>query len=70
MFDRLAFVLAPLTVLCIAGAVVIAGMAMGYYAWPLYLVAGLVGLACGLPTAYWSSKRIKRKDPNWPRHRS
>ena len=68
MFDRLAAYLTPLWVLCIAGAVVVAGLALNLTGWPLFLAAGLIGLA-GVPLAVWNARRIRKGDPNWPANR-
>ena len=68
MFDRLAAYIASMSIMSIAGVVIIAGLAMGYVEWPLFLVAALVGLL-GLPLAIYMSRLIRRNDPEWPEDR-
>lgn len=68
MFDRLAACLMPLWVLCIAGAVIVVGLVLKLEGWPLFAGAGLIGLA-GIPLAVWTSRRIRKGDPNWPARR-
>lgn len=58
-------VLIPLWALCIAGAVVIAFLAMGWYSWAAFALAGLVGLAIGVPVGIWNTKKVRRDDPQW-----
>ena len=58
-------VLTPLWALCIAGAFVTAFLAMGWYSWAAFSLAGLVGLAIGVPVGIWNTKKVRRDDPWW-----
>lgn len=51
MVPYLRLLLVHLWVACIAGAVVVAGLAMGYVGTQTFLWAALVGLAIGVPAA-------------------
>lgn len=68
--DRLAIVLAVISGLCIAGAALIAALALGFYTWISIAVCVAVGAVLAWPTGRLISRRIKREDPNWnPRHK-
>jgi len=69
MIDRLALWLTPLSTLCVAGAVVIAGLSFGWHGVWLYVVAGLLGLAAGVPTALFAAKAMKKPRPDWEERR-
>lgn len=60
---RLLFI--PLWALCVAGVVVIAGLALGLFTWVTFVVAGVVGLIVGIPAGLWNTKRVRRDDPDW-----
>ena len=63
--DRLAIFLAAISGSSIAGALVIACFAMGYYSIWAILVSCLIGLAMAYPVGHFISRRIKRRDPEW-----
>jgi predicted Abi (CAAX) family protease len=46
----------------LAGAVVIAGLAAGFYSWHTFAIAGVIGLIIGVPAglANWAYLRPKR----------
>ncbi|MBL6427029.1 MAG: hypothetical protein HOY44_05840 [Maritimibacter sp.] len=60
---RLLFI--PLWALCVAGVVVIAGLALGLFTWVTFVVAGVVGLIVGIPAGLWDTKKVRRDDPDW-----
>lgn len=60
---RLLFI--PLWALCVAGVVVIAGLALGLFTWATFVVAGVVGLVVGIPAGLWNTKKVRRDDPDW-----
>lgn len=63
--DRLALYMAMLTGSSIAGAVVIAGLSLGYYSVWTIVIAGIAGALLAWPTGYVISRWIKRDDPDW-----
>ena len=63
--DRLALYLAMLSGSSIAGAVVIAGLSLGYYSVWTIVIAGIAGALMAWPTGYSISRRIKHHDPDW-----
>jgi len=64
--DRLKYVLYIAGVFpLLAGGLVTAVLALGYYSLPAILLAGGVGLILALPLSYLISRRIKREDPNF-----
>lgn len=68
MKTRLSWFTTTLSVACVAGAALIAALALGYYTWPAFALSAAIGLIVGWPLGVWASKRIKRKDPDWPPH--
>jgi putative flippase GtrA len=54
----------------IPGALVIIVLSAGYYAWPPIVAATVIGCLIAIPTCYWISRRIKRKDPDWNTRRN
>lgn len=54
----------------VAGAAVIAFLALGFIHWMSFVVAGVLGLAVGVPAGIWTARLIKREDPSWPPHRA
>lgn len=58
-FPYLRSTILPLTVGCIAGAVVIAGLTAGVYSWKLFAAAIAIGLAVGVPAGLWSVRRMR-----------
>ncbi len=62
-FPYLRSTIVPLAVACFAGAAIIAGLSAGFYGWPLFAVAGLVGLAAGVPFGLWNVRRMRDTDP-------
>ncbi|MFV2053493.1 hypothetical protein [Aliiroseovarius sp. YM-037] len=68
--DRLAIVLAVISGSSIAGAAVIAALALGYYSWVSIAICVAIGAIFAWPTGRMISRRIKRNDPEWnPRHK-
>ncbi len=65
---RLSWLLAVLSVACVAGAAYIVALTLGYYNVWAVAVSGAIGLVVGWPLGVWLSKRIKREDPDWPPH--
>lgn len=66
MKTRLSWFTTTLAVACVAGAALIAFFAFGYYDLGALLWSALIGLVIGVPLGIWASKRIKRRDPDWP----
>ena len=60
---RLLFV--PLWTLCIAGAVLIACLALGWMTWKAFALAAAVGLVLGIPGGLWTTRKVRRDDPDW-----
>ncbi|MBV7408027.1 hypothetical protein [Maritimibacter sp. DP1N21-5] len=58
-------VLIPLWASCVAGAVVIAALAVGLVSWIAFAVAGVIGLIVGVPAGIWNAKYMRREDPHW-----
>jgi uncharacterized membrane protein YfcA len=61
--------LIPIWALCVAGVVVIAGLAVGYMTWITFAVAAVVGAVIGVPAGIWNTRKIKREDPTWDHRR-
>ncbi|MCA0206453.1 hypothetical protein [Pararhodobacter sp.] len=55
--------MATLAVSCIAGAVVIAGLAVGWYDWRLFVLAGALGLVTGVPLGIYIARRMRAQPP-------
>jgi hypothetical protein len=62
-FPYLRSTILPLTVGCIAGAVVIAGLTAGVYSWQLFAAAIAIGLVIGVPFGLWSVRRMRATPP-------
>ncbi|MDO8884000.1 hypothetical protein, partial [Pseudotabrizicola sp.] len=62
-FPYLRSTIVPLAVGCVAGAVIIAGLTAGFYGWQLFAVAGVIGLAAGVPFGLWNVRRMRATDP-------
>ncbi|MBF9034043.1 hypothetical protein HKCCE2091_07310 [Rhodobacterales bacterium HKCCE2091] len=58
-----------MAVLCIAGAAVVAALALGYYSLTAFAVCAAFGLVLGIPAGIWLTHRMKRLDPGWPPER-
>ncbi|PVH28019.1 hypothetical protein [Pararhodobacter oceanensis] len=58
-----------LWVSCVAGAAIVGFLSIGWVTWVAFVVAGLIGLAIGVPAGLWTAKAIKRDDPAWPPRR-
>lgn len=63
--DRLSLYLTLATGPVTTGVLVIAGMSMGYYGWPVIGIAAATGFVLAWPAAYLVSRRIKRQDPDF-----
>lgn len=66
MFPPLRTLMVALWVSSLAGAVVIAGLSLGYVSWQVFALAGIFGLGIGVPAGLWNAGYIKRNDPDWP----
>lgn len=62
-FPYLRSTILPLTISCIAGAVVIAGLTAGYYSWKLFAVATAAGVILGIPFGLWNVRRMREATP-------
>ena len=62
-FPYLRSTILPLAVGVVAGAVIIAGLSAGYYGWQVFAVAGVVGLAIGVPFGLWNVRRMRETTP-------
>ncbi|MDO9640018.1 MAG: hypothetical protein Q7J44_15885 [Pseudotabrizicola sp.] len=62
-FPYLRSTVVPLAVAVAAGIVIIAGLTAGYYGWQLFVIAGLVGLATGVPFGLWNVRRMRATPP-------
>ncbi|UYV39165.1 hypothetical protein N4R57_09260 [Rhodobacteraceae bacterium D3-12] len=58
-------IIAPLWVLCVAGAALVAFFAFGWYSWIAFALAGGIGLAVGIPAGVWTTRKLRRDDPHW-----
>ena len=63
--DRLSMYLTCATGPVLVGGLVIVVFSIGLYGWPWIAGAAVVGGALTWPVAYWISRRIKRRDPDW-----
>ena len=63
-------ILAALWVPCIAGAMVIILLSLGWTGWITFAVSGAVGIVLGVPAGIWTARKIKRQDPGWPEGKS
>jgi hypothetical protein len=67
--DRLSiFLTVPIGAVLVGGLAILA-MSLGYYGWPTLLGALVIGSLAAWPASYLISRRIKRKDPEWPEDR-
>jgi hypothetical protein len=62
-FPVLRSTMVPLAAGSLAGAVVIAGLTLGYYAWPLFALAAVLGLAAGVPLGLWTVRQMRAAPP-------
>lgn len=62
-FPILRSTMIPVAVGSIAGAVVIVGLTLGFYSGPLFVVAGLLGLALGIPAGLRVVRRMRATLP-------
>lgn len=59
-------IMVTLWVTSLAGAIVVGFLSAGWVGWPTFVLAGIIGLALGIPAGLYSARRIKRDDPAWP----
>ncbi|MFN3847593.1 MAG: hypothetical protein ACK4RZ_17490 [Paracoccaceae bacterium] len=62
-FPYLRSTIVPLAIACFAGAAIIVGLTAGYYGWQLFAVAGVIGVAAGVPFGLWNVRRMRATDP-------
>lgn len=62
-FPVLRSMMVPLATGSIAGAVVIAGLTLGYYAWPLFAMALVLGPVGGVPMGLWTVRQMRAARP-------
>lgn len=46
----------------VAGAALIAGLAMGYFSWITFIVAGFIGLVIGVPAGLANARYLRLRD--------
>ena len=63
--DRLSIILSLLSGALITGALVIAAFSLGYYNWWAIGGSAVIGFAMAWPSAYYVSRLIKKRDPEW-----
>ncbi|MGG7643820.1 hypothetical protein ACQ5SP_03295 [Rhodovulum sp. YNF3179] len=69
--DRLALLIYLMAAVTLMGSFVIAALTAGLYTWPVIVVAAAAGALVAAPLSWVLAKRIKRRDPFWPRrHRA
>lgn len=66
MLAPLRTIMVVLWVTSAAGVALVALMSLGAITWVSFAIAGVVGLAVGIPAGLWSARAIKRDDPSWP----
>lgn len=62
-------IMVTLWVSSLAGAIVTGFLSAGWIGWMPFAVAGLIGLALGVPAGLFTARKIKRDDPDWPPRR-
>ncbi|MFT4151820.1 MAG: hypothetical protein QM656_16585 [Paracoccaceae bacterium] len=60
MIPPLRSLMVTLWVSCIAGVVVIAGLALGMVNWQLFAIAAVIGLVTGFPAGLWTARTLRR----------
>ncbi|MBN8290399.1 hypothetical protein JI664_00315 [Rhodobacter sp. NTK016B] len=55
--------MATVAAACVAGAVVIAGLAYGFYDWRLFVAAAVAGVVIGVPAGIWIAHRMRATPP-------
>jgi len=63
--DRLSLYITLLSGSFITGAIVIAGLSLGYYTVWTIVIGAVAGFLLAWPTSYMISQRIKHEDPEW-----
>lgn len=66
---RLRYYMILLSILCVAGAAVVAALSLGFVGWPAFAVSAIIGVIVGLPGGIWLARRIKKDDPAWDQRR-
>ena len=64
--DRMYVLFAPIAIMSLGGAFVIAALALGAVTWVAFVGSAIAALVIGVPFSYWMTRRIKRKDPGYP----
>ncbi|MEQ9123828.1 MAG: hypothetical protein RIM80_14845 [Alphaproteobacteria bacterium] len=64
--DRMYALFAPIAIMSLGGAFVIAALAFGAATWVAFVASAVAALVIGAPFSYWMTRRIKRKDPGYP----
>lgn len=67
--DRLAMFIALMAWTAISGTLIIIAFTMEWYGWMPILGSVVIALVLAWPVGYVISRRIKRRDPNWPPRR-
>lgn len=62
-FPYLRSTIVPLTVACITGVGVIAGLSAGLYGWQVFAVALSIGIVLGVPFGLWNVRRMRATKP-------
>ncbi|WP_146195145.1 hypothetical protein [Pararhodobacter marinus] len=55
--------MATIAAACVAGAVVIVGLALGYIDWRLFAAAAVIGVVVGVPVGIWIAHRMRATPP-------
>lgn len=63
--DRLSLFLSLAVGAVVTGGLIIVVLSLGFYSWQPIVAAGVLGFVLSWPAAYWTSRRIKRSDPEW-----
>lgn len=64
MFAPLRTTMVTLWMACIAGTVVVLGLAAGFVSWWLFALAAVIGVVLGAPLGLWNARRMRQSPPN------